>query len=404
MSPRRLSIAVALAIALGGSFLAVWRYVPALPSPFSQTPADGAVPPQAVNETGLPLALPPGFRISIFAKDLPEARVMRFDQFGNLWVSRTKEGAVTLVEITDGRVVNQDDVFTGLRKPHGLAFDPDNPLLLYIAEEHRIRRVRTYSDAPADHILGLPTSGAGHSTRTIGFGPDRKLYVSAGSSCDVCIERDDWRAVILRVDPGTGQSEVFARGLRNAVFFAWDSRGRMWATEMGRDNLGDNLPPDELDVVEEGGNYGWPICYGKNIHDGDFDKNVYVRDPCADKVPSAIDIPAHSAPLGLAFIPPNSAWPEDYWYDLLVAYHGSWNRSQPTGYKVVRHKFDAAGNYEGAEDFITGWFAPSGVDGQAPEAALGRPVDIIVQPGGVAYISDDKAGVIYRVSVIAPPR
>ena len=398
--------AVVIAAAAG------WRYLPALRAPFGRPPADiteylpqDSVPAGAINETNFPLKLPPGFRISIFAKDLPAARVMRFDRFGNLWVSRTRDGAVTLLEVRDGRVVNRDDIFTGLKNPHGLAFDPEQGLQLYIAEEHRVWRVATYSDDPGEDVLDLPTAGGGHFTRTITFGPDKKLYVSVGSSCNVCREADERRASIIRVDTQTKQSEIFARGLRNAVFFNWHPvTGALWATEMGRDWLGDELPPDEVDVVEEGGpstalgvnDYGWPVCYGKNVHDTDFDKNVYVRDPCADKKPSAIDIPAHSAPLGLAFIPPNSAWPKDYWYDLLVAYHGSWNRSSPTGYKVVRHKFDSRGDYNGVEEFITGWLTPSG--------ALGRPVDILVEPGGVAYISDDKAGVIYRLSVMAPSR
>lgn len=405
MSHRQyLALAVALA-ALGG-FVLVSRYLPAIRAPFGRPPADittrlpsDADLPQAINETDMPLTLPAGFAISIFAKDLPGARVMRFDGFGNLWVSRTSEGAVTLLEVDrdTGRVRNQGDIFTGLRKPHGLAFDPAHPFQLYIAEEHRVWRVATYSDDPGEQVLDLPTKGGGHFTRTLGFGPDGALYVSIGSSCNVCREEDGRRAAILRYDPETGRSDVFARGLRNAVFFTWDFiRGRMWATEMGRDWLGDDLPPDEANLIAGGGDYGWPVCYGKNIHDTDFDKNVYIRDPCADKMPSVIDIPAHAAPLGLAFIPEEArlpdgqGWPEDYWYDLLVAYHGSWNRSQPTGYKVVRHTFDAHGNYQGAEDFITGWLTAAG--------ALGRPVDIIVQPGGVAYLSDDKAGVIYKVS------
>ena len=408
---RKIAIVIGVLAVLGVA-LAVKKYLPALRAPFGAPPADitrflpdDSIPPQAISETNLPLKIPPGFKISIFAKDLAGSRVMRFDQFGNLWVSRTSEGALTLLEIKDGAVEHQGDIFTDLRKPHGLAFDPGRPLQLYIVEEHRIRRVTTYSDDPGEHVLGLPTAGGGHFTRTIGFGPDGKLYVSVGSSCNACQEEDERRAAILSYDPATRKSEIFARGLRNAVFFAWHpATGKLWATEMGRDWLGDDLPPDEINVVEGGGpstalgasDYGWPICYGKNVHDTDFDKNVYVRDPCADKKPSAIDIPAHSAPLGLAFIPVNSSWPEDYWYDLLVSYHGSWNRSEPTGYKVVRHKFDANGSYGGAENFITGWLTPQG--------ALGRPVDILIQPDGAAYISDDKAGVIYRLSVIEAPR
>lgn len=169
---------------------------------------------------------------------------------------------------------------------------------------------------------------------------------------------------------------------------------------MGRDNLGDDLPPDEINIIERPSagsgqssipNFGWPICYGKNIHDTNFDKNTYIRNPCMEpfETPSFIDLPAHSAPLGLAFVP-EEGWPEEWWYNILVAYHGSWNRSTPTGYKIARLKMNAKGQYLGAEDFISGWLTKDG-------KKTGRPVDIKVLSGGTAYISDDHAGVIYRL-------
>ena len=160
----------------------------------------------------------------------------------------------------------------------------------------------------------------------------------------------------------------------------------MWATEMGRDLLGDNIPPDEINIIQEGGWYGWPWFYGKNIEDHSWTTGIPIY--AFESIPSHIDLQAHSAPLGLAFVP-EEGWPKGYWYNLFVSYHGSWNRSVPTGYKVVRIKLDSKGNYLGTEDFITGWLTSSGV--------LGRPVDILVQPGGTMYISDDKAGVIYKV-------
>ncbi len=380
-------------------FLLVEKLIPAIRAPFLPAPRDitkylpqGSGIPSEEDSSDLPLKLPKGFSVSIFAKDLPGARVMRFDHLGNIWVSRTSAGAVTRLDVKNGQVVKQSDVFSGMQKPHGLAFDPQDNNFLYVAEENRIRSFRVDEGAGnGKEVLSLP-SGGGHFTRTAGFGPDGGLYVSVGSSCNVCRESDQRRATILRFDPATKQSRVFARGLRNAVFFTWNpADGQMWATEMGRDWLGDDLPPDEINIIKDGQNYGWPICYGKNIHDTDFDKNAYIRNPCSEpfETGSFIDIPAHSAPLGLAFIPPNSSWPEDYWHDLIVAYHGSWNRSEPAGYKVVRYRFDKNGSYGGVEDFITGWLAPDG--------ALGRPVDVLVQPGGVMYISDDKAGVIYRV-------
>ena len=403
-------VIVALAAVALGGFFAFRKYLAPLRPPFGQPPAGfpALLPPEAkpaapgpgeVNETAMPLKLPAGFSISIFAQDLPGARVVRVDDFGNMWVSRTSQGKVTRLEIKDGRVVGQRDVFDGLRKPHGLAFDPDDPQVLYVAEEHRLQRYRLGPGGTlagtGETVLPLP-SGDGHFTRTIGFGPDWKLYISVGSSCNVCNESDQRRAAILRYDPGTRQSEIFARGLRNAVFFTWHPvSGALWATEMGRDWLGDELPPDEINIVEQGRDYGWPDCYGKNVPDPFGLERP--SNPCAGKRPSVIDIPAHSAPLGLTFIPPNSHWPEEYWYDLLVSYHGSWNRSRPTGYKVVRHRFDSGGNYQGVEDFITGWL-PQDVLGDGPDASLGRPVDILIQPGGIMYLSDDKAGVIYKVT------
>ena len=161
----------------------------------------------------------------------------------------------------------------------------------------------------------------------------------------------------------------------------------VWATEMGRDDLGDNWPPDEINIILEGSHYGWPYCYGKRLHDDKTDPTGAHREFCKDTIPSFIDVPAHSAPLGLAFFPPE--WPQEFRHDLLVAFHGSWNRTEPTGYKVVRYKLDAAGNFVDVEDFITGWLTPAG--------ALGRPVDILIKDDGVIFISDDKAGVVYRV-------
>ncbi|MDP3954030.1 MAG: Gmad2 immunoglobulin-like domain-containing protein [bacterium] len=357
---------------------------------------------KTINTTGMPLSMPPGFSIEIFAKDLPGARVMAFDGFGNMWVSQTKQGIVSLLEVQDGKVARQNAVLRNLKNPHGLAFDPQNEFALYIAEEDKISRLPTYSDGGPEKIIDL-SEGGGHYTRTIGFGPeDGRLYVSIGSSCNVCHENDPRRATIYSMNSNGSDFKLHARGLRNSVFFDWSYiDGRMWATEMGRDSLGDDIPPDEINIIHDpstnsgqAGNYGWPTCYGKNIHDTNFDKfdkNTYYEIPCREptEIPSYIDLQAHSAPLGLAFIQ-EEGWPEEYWHDLFVAYHGSWNRSEPTGYKIVRVKLDAQGNYEGIEDFITGWLTDKG--------ALGRPVDIITQSGGIMYVSDDHAGVIYKIT------
>ncbi|MBI2459636.1 MAG: PQQ-dependent sugar dehydrogenase [Parcubacteria group bacterium] len=341
----------------------------------------------AAPENG-PLALPVGFSISVFAKNLSGARVLLFDNKGNLWVSQPAQGAVSLLEIENGRVIKQSAVFSGLNNPHGLAFNPDDASALYIAEENKISKTAVYGEEKnLKKIIDLP-AGGGHFTRTIGFGPDKRLYVSIGSSCNVCDEKDRRRAKIFSMNKDGRDFKEFAQGLRNSVFFTWHPETKkMWATEMGRDLIGDDIPPDEINIIEAGKNYGWPDCYGKNISDP-FSKNIPAN-LCATRAPSYIDIQAHSAPLGLAFIP-QQGWPEDYQNNLLVAYHGSWNRSIPTGYKIVRYRLDEKGNMLGAEDFISGWLKNNEVSG--------RPVDIIIQPDGAMYISDDKAGVIYRVT------
>lgn len=346
---------------------------------------------QVINTTGMPLKLPAGFSISIFAKDLPGVRGIVKDPRGNFLVSQTAAGTITQLEVQNGVVVGQSELLGNLKRPHGLALDPDDPFMLFIAEENKISRLPLYSDGPLEKIADLPAGGR-HFSRTLGFGPDKRLYVSIGSSCDVCREVDPRRAAVYSLNRDGSDFKLVASGLRNSVFFRWDPLGTgMWATEMGRDMLGDDLPPDEINIIQSGKDYGWPICYGRNIHDSQFDKNVYIQNPCQEPqtIGSFIDLPAHSAPLGLAFIPDTAGWPKEYRSDVLVAYHGSWNRSQPTGYKIVRFDRDDKGKISEPEDFLSGWLTPD-------NSALGRPVDILADDGSI-YITDDKAGVVYLV-------
>jgi len=356
---------------------------------------------ELLDKTGAPLTLPNGFKISIFADNVPDARVLAFDDKKHLWVSQTKQGTISRLIIKNDQVTGHVIEFKNLNNPHGIAFDPANYSILYIAEEHRISKVNLSSRERELETIHTFPEGTGHYTRTIRFGPDQRLYISIGSSCNVCRENDSKRATILSMGKGGGGGDVniFARGLRNAVFFVWHPlTEEMWATEMGRDLLGDDLPPDEINIVKAPLNgvprfYGWPVCYGKNIHDIDFDKNTYIRNPCQEpfETPSYIDLPAHSAPLGLAFIPPSFSWQREYWYNLIVAYHGSWNRTAPTGYKLVRVKLNESGEYLGTEDFISGWLT-------SKNDVLGRPVDVLVEEDGTMFVSDDKAGVIYKIT------
>lgn len=363
------------------------------------------------NKTDLPLNLPDGFSISIYAKDLGSPRVLTYDSVGHIITSVPSQGKVYALVDKDGDGVAEENIAIAenLNFPHGLAMrcseeslhidgKRPKPCQIYIAENDQVA-VYDYDEENLKainkkKIVDLPDGGV-HYTRTLMLMPypdHDRLLISVGSSCNACEEKDWRRAKILSMNYDGSDLKEFARGLRNAVFMAIHPvNGKIWTTEMGRDFLGDDLPPDEINIVEEGKNYGWPICYGKNIHDDDYDKNVYIRNPCMEPLEksSHIDIPAHSAPLGLAFFP-EEGWPEDYWHNLLVAYHGSWNRSEPTGYKLVRYRLDENGDYLGGEDFISGWLLDDG-------SALGRPVDILIQPGGLIYVSDDKAGVVYKI-------
>ncbi len=324
--------------------------------------------------------------VAVFAENLSGVRVMARDGFGNFWVSRPSAGVVTVLEVgSGGTVTNQYDAIRGLRNPHGLAFNPEGTQL-YVAEETSIKKYVVYSDAPVQTIATLPAGGR-HTSRTIAWGPDNRLYVSIGSTCDVCVEENELHGTIISMNPDGSDQTIIARGLRNAVFFDWSYvDGKMYATDMGRDQLGDNLPPEEVNIITEGSHYGWPYCYGDRIRDerfpGEFD--------CATTVPPHIELPAHIAPLDLAFVP-EEGWPEAWWYDMLVAEHGSWNSSVKVGYKIVRIPLDANGNPEGEPvDFLTGF-----IDG---DTVRGRPVGLLIEPGGTLYVTDDRAGMIYRVS------
>jgi len=359
-----------------------------------------------VNKPQWPLTLPSNFQISIYASGLVNPRVIFLDPSGVMVVSVPSEGKVLALP-EKGNTGVADKVITvaeGLNKPHGIAFKCDgNSCKIYIAETDRVVVYNydkiTFKATNGKKIIDLP-GGGNHFTRTLMlYNTQRgeRLLIAVGSDCNVCNESDWHRAKILSANLDGSDLKVFSSGLRNSVFMTIHPvTGKIWATEMGRDLLGDNIPPDEINIIEEGKNYGWPICYGKNIHDTEFDKNTYIRNPCMEpfEKPSHIDIQAHSAPLGLAFVSANTGWLKEYANNLFVAYHGSWNRSVPTGYKVVRYKLDAQGKYLGMEDFITGWLTPDG------KTAYGRPVGILVQPNGEMYITDDKAGVIYRVKAI----
>lgn len=354
--------------------------------------------PPGENNTTFPLSVADGFAINVFAQDLKGPRVLAIDPSGRIVVSIPSSGQVVALEDSDGDGVSENKVVvaSNLNRPHGLLFYcSEQSCQLYVAELNQVS-VFDYNSVTAQATnkrkhLDLPGGGR-HNTRTLlraTIDNQEKMLISVGSTCDVCYENNPIHGSVQVADFAGNQMLEYANGLRNAVFLATHPvTGQIWVTEMGRDMLGDELPPDEINILQPGGEFGWPECYGNNVYDARFSENQSLN--CEGKIPSHIDLPAHSAPLGLAFVP-EEGWPEDYWHDLLVAYHGSWNRSEPTGYKIERIELDSQGQPTGERsDFIAGWLANDGT-------ALGRPVDVLTFPGGTMYISDDKAGVIYRV-------
>jgi glucose/arabinose dehydrogenase len=339
------------------------------------------------------LKLPAGFAISLYAKT-ESPRMMAFSPGGTLLVTSEAGGIVVALPDSQrtGRASEKVTVLKDLNGPHGIAFHDGR---LYIAEVTRLVRYEWDESllraTGGVVIASLPQSGE-HMTRTILFAND-KLYVSAGSSCNVCTENDPRRAAVSEMNEDGSAEHIFASGLRNAVGLAFNQQtGTIWATDNGRDWLGDDLPPDEInDLGPNGGDFGWPYCYGNRVPDTSFG-GTPAR--CSTTVSPQVELQAHSAPLGLVFYS-GRMFPAEYQGDLFVAFHGSWNRSVPTGYKIVRVRMNARGGPQAVQDFITGWLPP----GETRRGKwMGRPVGLVIAPDGSLYISDDGSGSIYRVT------
>lgn len=332
---------------------------------------------------GNALVLPRGFRIDVFAERLDGVRFMALAADGAVYATLTGAGRVVrLVDAGTGQLATVDTVATGLRLPHGIAFRGDT---MYVAEEHRIVRFLPGADRPEVVVSGLPEGGV-HRTRTLVFRGD-EMFVSVGSSCNLCDERDARRAAVLRYLPDGSGEELFATGLRNSVGLAvHPETGALWATNNDRDRLGDDRPPDRVNMLAEGGFYGWPQCYLPDTPNPEYQHEAA---RCASVIGPAVTLPAHTAPLGLAFYT-GSLFPREYHGDLLVALHGSWDRSFPVGYEVVR--VPVRGGVPAGEPraFVSGW--------QVGRRWWGRPVDVLVLPDGRVLISDDHGGRVFAVA------
>lgn len=348
----------------------------------------GGVQPTPQHLAGLRLA--PGFTLSVYAEDIGPARVLRFTATGDLLVSVTRAGRILLLERDadgDGRADGVRTLLEGLDRPHGIDLADG---WLYIAETGAVRRVRF--DAATRATTGVPETvaalagGGMHFTRTLRVGPDGALYVTAGSSCNVCIEKTP-RAAMLRLDPATGIATPHAEGLRNTVGFDWQpGTGALYGVDNGRDLLGDDYPPDELNRLVAGGFYGWPFWHAGNVPDPQYGAHPAAarRKPIAP----AHAFGAHVAALSINFFDPDHA-PPGFERAALVGQHGSWNRSVLSGYRVASVHWSADGNIT-ERDFAVGFVQ----DGKV----TGRPVDALPGPDGAVYVSDDYASAIYRIA------
>jgi glucose/arabinose dehydrogenase len=339
------------------------------------------------------LTLPPGFTIGEYAR-VGGARFMALGPDGAVYVSRPGSNEVARLVDADGNgeAESQTVAVSGLNRPHGLAFHGG---YLYIANTDGVVRVRLGANGTATAAperVNSYSGGGGHWSRSIVFGADSAMYVSIGSTCNICEERSHDRAAVMRYDEHGGNGRVFASGLRNAVGIAvHPTTKQIWVTQNERDNIEpdhEDLPPEEINILQDGGDYGWPYCYGDRIPSPEPAFHNPAR--CQQTIPPALAMQAHSAPLGITFLDRATMFPPDWRGDALVAFHGSWNRTVPTGAKVVRVRI-RDGRPVSYEDFITGWQGPNG-------RRWGRPVDVLVHKDGSLLSSDDASGAIYRVT------
>ena len=332
------------------------------------------------------LMLPAGFEIEVFAR-VPNARQMALGD-KHLFVGSMREGKVFAVPLENSRGERRSVVVAdGLEMPVGVAFRKGD---LYISAVSRILRVRNVERSLSKPVRpevvtdAYPTD-THHGWKFIAFGPDGRLYVPVGAPCNICEADPDRFAVITALDPATRRTQVIARGVRNTVGFDWHPATReLWFTDNGRDWLGDNAPPDELNRLSEPGqHFGYPYCHGGTIVDPAFGR----ARRCEEFVPPVQNLGAHVAALGMRFYR-GKQFPAAYRGAVFIAEHGSWNRSKKSGYRVSVVKLDGhrAVSYE---SFVSGW--------ERNDRAWGRPADVLVMPDGSLLVSDDLAGAIYRV-------
>lgn len=333
------------------------------------------------------LRLPPGFRIELVAK-VPHARAMTWGDRGTLFVGSSR-GSAYAVTIPSAGAAWVQEVASALSTPIGVAFHAGT---LYVSSTRRIVRLpgieARLADPPTPEALPVELPGESwHGGKFIAFGPDGKLYVPQGMPCNVCERDPDRYGVIARMNVDGSEREVVARGVRNTVGFDWQpGTATLYFTDNGRDHLGDDAPPDELNrIAKEGQHFGFPYCHGGTLPDPEFG----TRRRCSEFEPPIQRLGAHVASLGMRFYT-GRQFPAEYRGAIFIAEHGSWNRSSKVGYRLSVVALDASGTAVAYRPFAEGFW-----DGKVVH---GRPVDVLVAPDGSLLVSDDHAGAIYRIS------
>lgn len=355
------------------------------------------------------LRVPPGFRIAVFARDLQNVRWLLPMPNGDVYASRREQGDVLLLRDLnrDGAVDEARVVAQNLKFAHGLARRGNT---LYIATDRKV----LVADVNADGGLSTPRvviddlpDGGQHPNRTLGFGPDGLLYISVGSTCNDCRESNPESATLLQAQPDGSARSVFARGLRNTIGFGWHPvGGQLYGFDHGADYHGDEIPPEELNHIQANKHYGWPFCQAQRQplpQVFNEPPGTTKADFCPTTEGAVLTYTAHAAPIGFAFYT-GSQFPGAYRNDAFVAFRGSWNRAQPSGYRVARVRFDAAGRPTAVEDFATGWLmgSPTGQAGTARARQFGRLAGVAVAADGSLLVAEDQNGVIYRITHTGP--
>lgn len=336
--------------------------------------------------------LPDGFKISIYAEGIPDARSIARSDNGTLFVGNRKEDKVYALKDTDGdfKVDKSYVIASGLTMPNGIAVKGGDLYVAAVSKLLKYENIEANLDNPPEPIViydDLPKDKH-HGWKYIAFGPDGKLYVPVGAPCNICESKKEIYASIARMNADGSEREIYAKGVRNTVGITWHpTTGQMWFTDNGRDMLGDNIPTCELNMVTEmGQHFGYPYCHAGDIADPEFGGEY----SCSDFIAPAQNLGPHVAPLGLKFYT-GDMFPDEYKGHIFIPEHGSWNRSKKIGYRIsmVKIENNKATSYE---TFADGWLD------EAEQEAWGRPVDLLVMPDGSMLLSDDKAGVIYRIT------